>query len=85
MNDTPLITLADIWEIRKIAANYDTDKTDNFIQLAQIQHLRPLIGAGLYLDLINNATSPNYAKLIDGDTYTDANGETVKNAITINK
>ena len=78
MTDTPLITLDDIREVRKIAANYDQDKTDNFIQLAQTQHLRPLIGAGLYYDLLQNITAPNYVKLINGDTYTDRNGDTVQ-------
>ena len=52
--DIALITIDNIREYRKVAANFDATRLAGFIFDAQIANLRPLIGAKLYADLIEN-------------------------------
>jgi len=75
--DTELILLSDIREVEKVAANFDEIKRKSYTIAVQQGNLRPLIGAGLYFDLMANPTSANNLLLINGDSYTK-DGATVQ-------
>jgi hypothetical protein len=48
-----------------------------FVYEAQVFDLKPLLGATLYDDLIDNTTDAKYLTLLNGEQYVDPNGYTV--------
>ena len=73
-----LITKSDIAEHREISRGVKDDKINPFIDDAEFQDLRPLLGDKFYSDLVANISETNYANLLNEFEYT-FDGVTYKN------
>lgn len=73
-----LITKTDIAQYREISRSVKDDKINPFIDDAEFQDLRPLLGDKFYSDLVANSEDENYANLLDEFEYT-YDGVTYKN------
>ncbi len=77
MNLIKLITREDVIPIRKIGKSFDLPTFDTFVLEVQRNYLPRILGASLYVDLIENPTATNNLRLLDGEIYTDNRGEKV--------
>lgn len=75
MNKPILITLQNIKEVRP-TAELDNVRWQPFATEAQDQDLKPILGEGLYYQLMATPTATAYAELLNGKTYT-YNGQTI--------
>lgn len=73
-----LITKSDIALHREISRGVKDDKINPFIEDAEFQDLRPLLGDKFYSDLVDNSGETNYANLLNEFEYT-YDGVTYKN------
>ena len=68
-----LIEKADFAEIRDISNNVDFDKRIKpYVREAQEFDIRPILGAEMFYDLLNNSTDDIYVDLLEGLDYTYA-------------
>jgi hypothetical protein len=82
----PLLSLAQQQAIKIISPNWTKASkipggTTNYDQLAQEveeKELRSLVGVALLQDIQDSPTSANNVKLLDGDTFEDCDGNTIK-------
>lgn len=73
-----LIDEAYISTYRTIASTVNEAKrVTPFVYEAQVFDLKPLLGAALYDDFIDNTLAPKYVNLLNGEQYVDPNGYTV--------
>ena len=75
MNKPVLITLNDLKALRP-TAELDTVRWQPFAVEAQDQDLRPILGDGLFYQLMQTPSSAPYPNLLNGTTYT-YNGQTI--------
>lgn len=75
MDKPILITLQDIKSVRP-TAELDSVRWQPFAVEAQDQDLRPILGDGLYYQLMQTPAETAYANLLNGTTYT-YDGQTV--------
>lgn len=73
-----LISKEEISNYRDISRGVKDDKINPFIDDAQFQDLRPLLGERLYYDLVKNSEDQKYVELLDGGEY-EYNGFTYNN------
>lgn len=76
MNDTQLVTLAELRETYDVSKNFRDVRLDAHIMRAQRNDVRPILGEALYYNLMQNLTDPKYILLINGGSY-DYRGETI--------
>lgn len=82
----PLLSLAQQQAIKTISPNWAnavkaTGGTTNYDQLAlevEENDLQKLLGAALLQDIQDNPTEPRNVTLLDGGTFEDCNGNTIK-------
>lgn len=83
---TPLLTITQQQLIKPISPNWaakikQTSGVTNYDQLAlevEESKIQPLLGAALLQDLQDNPTSAENVILLDGGTYENCNGDTIK-------
>lgn len=68
-----LIDKTDIARFKNISNHTTLERVNEYINDAQFQDLRPLLGDDFYFDILKNKALPDYQKLINGDTW-DLNG-----------
>jgi len=73
----PLLTYEQQIAIKKISANNQTIY-DQLATEVEEKELQDLLGAALLQDLQTNPTTVPNVKLLDGSTFTDCNGNTIK-------
>jgi len=72
---TLLINRSDIEPYAQIALNArEENMLFPHILAAQNVDIKPVLGASLFTDLLYNRTTAKYVTLLDGGTYTDADG-----------
>jgi len=71
LEETVLITLAEVQKVRYITQHYDADKFAQFAREVQRVYVLPLLGNSLYADLLDNYEESNYDELLEGTTYAD--------------
>jgi hypothetical protein len=64
-----LLTLERIRQTRGISRTFESTRFDSFEKEARKTHLKQVIGASLYTDLINNPTDAKYVTLLNGEDY----------------
>ena len=74
--ETPIIKIDDILNFRQIDRQINTDNLNGHIIGAQREQLADLLGAGFYNALIT--TPASYIDLIEGETFTNSQGETAQ-------
>ena len=67
-----IITIQDIKEVRPLA-QLDPQRVDPYINEAQENDLRPILGDALFYDFITNIDTTKYRELLNGKTYTKNN------------
>lgn len=75
MNKPLLISLQDLKDLRP-TAEIDAVRWKPYVTEAQDQDLRPILGDGLYYQLMQTPTATIYSELLNGKSYT-YNGQTV--------
>lgn len=73
-----LINKNDFKEYRQLSKGRDVELIESYIQEAQEFDLKNLLCRTFYFDLINNYQQPAYQALIHGETYTDADGNSIE-------
>jgi hypothetical protein len=77
MDISLLISKQDLVNDKLIPSTADEGRVDLSIRDAQEFDLRPVLGDALYYDLVKNTTSTNNQKLLLGEEYVNASGETI--------
>lgn len=78
MAQIKLIALADFNEDTiPLPEGMEEERLTTAVDEAQNTDLKPLLGAAQFADLIINRAAVKYVKLLDGETYTNANGEVI--------
>lgn len=72
-----LITKADFAAIGQVPSGLQDERINPFIRLTQEVELRRVLGSAFYTDVMANAAQPAYVKLISGETFTNAAGESI--------
>lgn len=73
-----LINKNDFKEYRQLSKGRDVELIETYIQEAQELDLKNLLCRAFYFDVLNNYQQPAYQALIHGETYTDAEGNTIE-------
>lgn len=76
MAESTLINLDQLREQYDVSKNYREDRLNAHIWRAQRNDVKPILGAPLYYDLMENITAPKYVLLVNGGEY-DYNGNTI--------
>ena len=67
---TNLINITDFTENKFVTQNLDSRDIDPVITEAQEFDIKPVLGAAMFYDMMNNLTTQKYIELLDGKTYT---------------
>lgn len=81
MFDTPIFTLDDVRNIRKVSVNIND--FEMFAVEAQRNYLSKLLGDKLYTQLILNPTEARMIDLIDGKIYQDGGREVIFRGVKV--
>lgn len=65
-----IINITDFTENKHLTQNLDSSDIDPIIREAQDFDLKPMLGAALFQDMMDNLTVAKYRTLLDGETYT---------------
>lgn len=65
-----LINITDFVENKFLTQNLDSSDIDPVIREAQDFDLKPVLGAALFQDMMDNLTVAKYRTLLDGENYT---------------
>lgn len=67
---TNIINITDFTENKYLTQNMSASDIDSVISEAQEFDLKPVLGAEMYYDMMNNLTATKYTDLLDGKVYT---------------